>query len=335
MRKSRRQAAAVIILTLVGMLAGAGGFEVYNSLGSEEVYVTGAFAEVSGDKNLSWRNSEKYGLAPTYRPEDEVYRMMRPNLSRWADSFNSPTYFVETNSEGFRDQEFSEEKPENTTRIMVVGDSYTYGWGLNASERYSDITERRLDERFSGDVQVINVGSRSWGIEDYYQVLKYRGIDYGPDVVVIGLYDNDHYSMRDHDEIHERIRQDYNKSDYSKAKWNQEIVPREYQKGLNRIMDRPIEKSDIYRYSLKMQNLSEKEGFSLLFYRLYPMGERNNRALEKARREAGIEMYRPPKEMQENPDEYSFPGPDGHYDSEAQLILADKLFSLIYPYIRD
>lgn len=329
-----RQISAVILLAAIGVLVGAASFQIYQGLESEEVYVTGEFAEVSGEKNLSWRNSESYGLAPTYRPDDQIYRMMRPNLSQWADSFNSPAYYVETNSEGFRDQEFRKKVPENTTRILVLGDSFTYGWGLNASERYSDITERRLDERFSENIQVVNIGSRSWGIEDYYQVLRHRGLEYNPDIVVIGLFDNDHYSMRDHDRIHRRIREEYNKSDYTKAEWNQKIVPREYQKGLNRITDRPINQSDIYRYSLKLHNLSTKEDFSLLFYRIYPIGERNNRALGKARDKVGIETYRPPEEMQENPDEHSFPGPDGHYDSEAQVLLADKLVELLDPYIR-
>ncbi len=54
--------------------------------------------------------------------------------------------FIKTNSEGFRDSEHNLKKPKGVFRIIVLGDSFTYGLGVEAEETYSKILEKILNE---------------------------------------------------------------------------------------------------------------------------------------------------------------------------------------------
>ena len=52
---------------------------------------------------------------------------------------------VKINSVGWRDDEHPIEKPAATTRIMMLGDSLTFGWGVPADGVTSNILEQRLN----------------------------------------------------------------------------------------------------------------------------------------------------------------------------------------------
>jgi lysophospholipase L1-like esterase len=85
-----------------------------------------------------------------------------------SDSFNmsnvSKHWFarhVRTNPEGFRDDKpFLKEIPEGVRRVCFVGDSFTFGHGVNnAADRFSDRVGRRLDSARPGTFLVSNIGS--------------------------------------------------------------------------------------------------------------------------------------------------------------------------------
>jgi lysophospholipase L1-like esterase len=82
------------------------------------------------------------------------------------------------------------EKPENVLRIVGVGDSWMWGSGVDNGETYLD----RLQERLTGAglrVETINTGV--WGYNAVQQVatLRWKGLGFRPDVVVVGLCGND------------------------------------------------------------------------------------------------------------------------------------------------
>ncbi len=64
------------------------------------------------------------------------------------------------NPMGYRDEIWPVTKPTATRRIAFVGDSFTFGWGINdPRDRFTDLIERRFAE--SGEpmrVEVMNVG---------------------------------------------------------------------------------------------------------------------------------------------------------------------------------
>src|SRR5262245_41844844 len=55
---------------------------------------------------------------------------------------------VENNRFGFRERDFVTPKPAGVFRIMVLGDSLTWGAGLAPEERYTNLLEKSLSEKF-------------------------------------------------------------------------------------------------------------------------------------------------------------------------------------------
>src|SRR6266436_8611918 len=52
---------------------------------------------------------------------------------------------VSINSEGLRDREFSLEKPPDGYRVMRLGDSTTFGWGVRQEDTAAKFLERKLN----------------------------------------------------------------------------------------------------------------------------------------------------------------------------------------------
>jgi len=61
-------------------------------------------------------------------------------------------------------------KRDDTYRVMVVGDSFTYGVGIAVEDRFSDLVEKRLGADFR--IEVINIGHPSFQSEDILAEIK-------------------------------------------------------------------------------------------------------------------------------------------------------------------
>ncbi len=108
-------------------------------------------------------------------------------------------YTVSINSLGFRDPERTYSKPEGTKRVVFLGDSVTWGWGVDNGQRFSDM----LEERLGDGVESINMGVPGYGTGQQFWNLESFGWRYEPDAVVLCLVLNDvleaemieHYGM--------------------------------------------------------------------------------------------------------------------------------------------
>jgi lysophospholipase L1-like esterase len=117
------------------------------------------------------------------------------NLAR-INLYNSVTHYKYTsriNSDGFRDAEYSIKKPNNTIRIAVIGDSYTFGHGLeNLYSAYPKVLENYLNKNQKEiNYQVLNFGFPGANVLDLYWILKYKVIKYNPDIIMYAYYPND------------------------------------------------------------------------------------------------------------------------------------------------
>jgi lysophospholipase L1-like esterase len=99
---------------------------------------------------------------------------------------------VRNNSLGFREKEFAIPKPAGTYRIMVLGDSLTWGAGLAAEQRYTDLLEDYLANRFpKRSIEVLNFGLSAAPTTQERDILRKYRESVQPDLIVIGFCLND------------------------------------------------------------------------------------------------------------------------------------------------
>lgn len=117
-------------------------------------------------------------------------RLFGPDLKR-VPGFTYGKAVVK-NSHGFRDREYTMAKPQNTYRILVLGDSFTWGVGLDAEETLPKLLESRLsEETSSGEVEVINAAIPGYNTVEEFLLLKEEGVKYDPDMVLVVFNLND------------------------------------------------------------------------------------------------------------------------------------------------
>ena len=99
---------------------------------------------------------------------------------------------IPRNQDGMRDRDFTITKPENTIRIAAIGDSFTYGWGIeNSNDVYPKVLERKLNNISDINYEVLNFGLPDSNTEDELLIIKEKALKYDPDVIILGYYIND------------------------------------------------------------------------------------------------------------------------------------------------
>lgn len=100
---------------------------------------------------------------------------------------------VKINALGFRDpREYAIEKPPGTFRIIVLGDSVTFGHGSLYEATYPYLLEQRLRAWRPGvRWEVWNLGVPGFSTRDELTYLHMIGDRYAPDLVIVGFYVND------------------------------------------------------------------------------------------------------------------------------------------------
>jgi lysophospholipase L1-like esterase len=127
-------------------------------------------------------------------------------VERWAADSEGPTLAsvdapnlegrfhgmpIRTNQFGFRGPDLAEGAQPSVRRVVVTGDSFVMGWGVEERDAYPSRLERRLRERGTATYEVVNAGLLDINIDQAMDRLQ-RAIDaYAPQVVVYGATLND------------------------------------------------------------------------------------------------------------------------------------------------
>jgi lysophospholipase L1-like esterase len=120
---------------------------------------------------------------------DTGYRL-RPGGSA---TFGNGAHGV-ANNEGLRNREVGP-KPPGAFRILVLGDSFTEGAGVEKEEAYPQVLEKILRRRIARAVEVVNTGVGGWDPFQYAQYFERHGLAFEPDLVLVGFFvGNDTYS---------------------------------------------------------------------------------------------------------------------------------------------
>ncbi len=90
---------------------------------------------------------------------------------------------ININSKGLRDYEHEYTKKNGTLRVLVIGDSLTFGIGLNYNDIYTTLLEKNLKK--SENVEIIKAGVGGYEFSQEYQFYKDELYKYNPDMVII------------------------------------------------------------------------------------------------------------------------------------------------------
>src|SRR5271166_1004115 len=143
---------------------------------------------VLGDDNSSWRlfwvvlhrvHEEWTGKYSTYHPT-RGWAVM-PHIRNMTPFGKGK--FVNTNSKGLRGTtEYDYARTPGKERILVLGDSFTFGTDVSDDETYSHYLESDLP-----NTEVLNLGVQGYGQDQMLLYLKEEGVKYHPDIVILGF----------------------------------------------------------------------------------------------------------------------------------------------------
>ena len=150
------------------------------------------FLLAEGITRLVMPNSVKIRLM--HQLDEKLGYRLVPNYAINYQTFDF-TSSIKINSEGLRDREYPKTKDPKTFRILVLGDSFTLGLGVNIEESYPKVLETMLNQSSKGSgartYEVINAGVDGYGTEQEYLYLQELLQRYEPDLVIVGFYSND------------------------------------------------------------------------------------------------------------------------------------------------
>lgn len=108
-----------------------------------------------------------------------------PNAKGLFKAFGSRTS-VSINSNGFRDQERSYDRDQSRYRIVALGDSMVWGYGVEQERVFTAVLERRRP-----GLEVINLGVSGYGTDQELILLHQEAWRYRPDLIMLVFVEND------------------------------------------------------------------------------------------------------------------------------------------------
>jgi lysophospholipase L1-like esterase len=101
--------------------------------------------------------------------------------------FETPQFdtVVRINANGLRDRMHSYERQNNIERVLVLGDSFAWGYGVEEAERFTQLLEQEMG------VEVINAGVSGYSTDQELLWYQSEGIKYETDLVILVLTGND------------------------------------------------------------------------------------------------------------------------------------------------
>lgn len=133
-------------------------------------------------------------LGVTFLVGESYERFVAVRTDGFGVSLPARRWFVlntKLNSYDCRDHEWTSPKPPGVRRIAFLGDSFTYGWGVeDVADRFTDRLQEELGQK-SVPMEVMNIAKPGWGTGDHVQRLPDIMKQFAPDEVVLCYVLND------------------------------------------------------------------------------------------------------------------------------------------------
>jgi lysophospholipase L1-like esterase len=136
-------------------------------------------------------------LLPPTRLSDILRLFEQDEILFWRLRPGQETMFqsglVSVNSLAFRGPEVAMPKPAGVFRILVLGESLTFGWGVEYEETYGQRLREALEERglFGGRVEVVIAATPGYTSHQGLLLLERTGFSLQPDLVTVPYVVND------------------------------------------------------------------------------------------------------------------------------------------------
>lgn len=115
-----------------------------------------------------------------------------PNLRRRIDVDRAALHFTaDTNDRGLRGADPVPEKTADEYRILVLGDSFTWGIGVESQDTFPVVLQGLLRESTRRHITVINAGMPNYGTVQELGFYRGHADELDPDLVVLAYYSND------------------------------------------------------------------------------------------------------------------------------------------------
>ena len=131
----------------------------------------------------------------TFSNSDEIFGVRFTPGARWR--FAHPEYNVEyeINKQGFRDKKkHLVPKPKDTLRVLLIGDSFTFGLGVDYDQIWPVIVEKRFIKSGNNSIDLVKAGIIGMDTRSEFFLIKDILEKYDSDFVVVGFLINDLYT---------------------------------------------------------------------------------------------------------------------------------------------
>jgi len=118
-------------------------------------------------------------------PDPQLVYRQRPGLSKTYQGVQ-----VNINAQGLRERPITPKAP-GVKRVLLLGDSVTFGWGVKVDDTFGRVAERELTQRLGVPIRTINSGVCGYNTDQELAFLRREGEILAPDVIVLMYVDND------------------------------------------------------------------------------------------------------------------------------------------------
>lgn len=117
---------------------------------------------------------------------------LRPDALLKETFEDGPTFLHPSNRHGFRAKRQVDEA-DSRRRIVVAGDSFVFGWGVEKEERFTDVIEAARPEW-----RLENIGMNGYGTDLTFRAVEQVGLLAKPEVVIFSIYSDAFPRVRPH-----------------------------------------------------------------------------------------------------------------------------------------
>jgi hypothetical protein len=132
-----------------------------------------------------------YSFPTFYSPDENVGYVLTPGIEGWYRKEGEA--YVRINRDGLRDVEHSKQKPANTLRVAVIGDSYAEAFQVPLENAFWKVAETRLQNCAAAGgktIGFINFGVSGYGTAQELITLRQKVWEYSPDIVLLAVTTN-------------------------------------------------------------------------------------------------------------------------------------------------